>query len=649
VNQNEQRGAIFETREDAGKGKSGVVKYWMEQINLSDKVEADWRKGAKSVIELYRSEKRRKSQFNILRSNINTLRPACYNSLPVPDIRRRWQTSGPVVKQAADALERTLSRNLDDGDFDDTMLASVQDYLLVGRGVARVRYAPVVSEVGGAEQVVDERVSLDCVNWEDFRRGPAKVWKRVPWIAFHHTMTRDELVEKFGDVGNKVELDVSQSVKDKADNEPVPDAMKRGRVWEIWDKDAREVVFVAPTHKDAPLKTISDPLRLEGFFPCPPPLYSNVDTTSLVPVPDYESYRDQAEELNRVTERITSLVKVLKWRGVYDASINEVGRLENAEDGEMIASSNVLALMQAGGLEGAIWLMPVERLIEIIRELYRSRAELIQTIYEITGISDILRGATNPNETLGAQQIKAQFGSNKLQERQRDVQNFARDAMRLLAELISEHFSPQTISQSADMMDIAPQALDLLRSDQFRGWRIDIETDSTIQADMSRTQQNIGEFIQGLAAFMQAIGPGVQSGDMPKDVAADMLAAFAKVFKLPKQAEDALERLGEQAKQQQDQPQQPSPQQQAEAQRAQLEAQKTQMEAQKLQVDAQAEAQRMQLDAEAAAAEHQLKLQEIARRQQEAEAKHEVTMMELALKAREVKMREAMPKKEIMQ
>ena len=634
----DERGGIFETKEDAGEGNPGLVKFWLEQIRLADKEEEDWRKNANDIVKLYRTETRKKSSFNILRSNINTLRPAIYNSQPVPDIRRRWNSSGELPKLASDALERTISQNFDDPgddgeDYDDAILGTVQDYLLVGRGVGRLRYEPVLSAGPEGEQVVDEQVSFEYVEWASFRRGPAKVWKKVPWIAFHHTMTRDELVEKFGEKGNEVNLDVSvsQEKRDKDDNQP-PDVMKRGRVWEVWDKDTRKVLFIAPTYSKEPLNVVDDPLRLQGFYPIPRPLYSNVDTTSLVPVPDYESYREQAEELNRVTERINKLIQVLKWRGVYDSTLGEIGRLEQSDDGELLASDNVLAVMQAGGLEGAIWMMPVERLIQIVRELYRSRSETIQVIYEITGISDILRGSTDPNETLGAQQIKAQFGTNKLQERQRAVQKYARNIIRMMAELVAEHFQPQSIIQAADMQELVqvPQVFQLLQSDQLRGWRIDIETDSTIQADMSRAQQNIGDYIQGMASFTQAFGPGVEAGVIPLDVAVDMLTAFSRVFKLGKGAEDALDRWSQQAKQAgqqgqqgQAEPQGPPPEQQAVAMKAQSEVQRT------------------QLDAQTAQAEHQLKMQELQWRQQEGAAKHELAMTELAAKREQVVIEQA--------
>ena len=38
------------------------------------------------------------------------------------------------------------------------------------------------------------------------------------------------------------------------------------------------------------------------------------------------------------------------------------------------------------------------------------RAEKIALIQQVTGWSDIMRGQSNPNETLGAQKLKTRFG-----------------------------------------------------------------------------------------------------------------------------------------------------------------------------------------------------------------------------------------------
>lgn len=119
----------------------------------------------------------------------------------------------------------------------------------------------------------------------------------------------------------------------------------------------------------------------------------------------------------------------------------------------------------------------------------------------------------------------------------------------------------------------------LLRSDQLRDYRIDIETDSTIKADLGRQQETISQFIGGTAQFIQAWGPAVQTGIVPPDAVMDLYGSFASVFGLQKRAEDALERISahaskvaqQQAMQQQQGNQEAEKEAQAAAQQAQIE------------------------------------------------------------------------------
>jgi hypothetical protein len=284
------------------------------------------------------------------------------------------------------------------------------------------------------------------------------------------------------------------------------------------------------------------------------------------------------------------------------------------------------------------------------------REALKATIYEITGLSDIVRGASVASETAAAQQIKAQFGSIRIQDRQAEVQRMARDAVRLMAELIGEKFEPETLglmtgvdlpqaqqkmmAQQAAMMaqqagqPVPPEieqvlsvpswdeVLQVLRSDAMRGYRVDIETDSTVQADVARLKTNAAEFVQGFGGFIQAVGPAVQAGAMPMDVVADLLTAFARNFKLGRQAEDALERMGKIAAQ-------PAPQQdQGAAAEAQAEQQRVAMEMQVKQAEVQAKAQldqeKLALEAQRMAMEAQIKEREIAVREAEVALKAQV-------------------------
>jgi hypothetical protein len=627
----------YEDREDAGKDDAGLARLWLDSVALARKNEEDWRKAAGEARDRYRgdSKSNQGKKFNILFANTQITLPAIYNSTPIPDVRRRFGDADPAGKIAAQVLERSLSYSFDAYDFGGSMRSVVFDSVLAGRGLLRVRYEPSFEEEqeGAAEEyalaaprLVFQKVCVEHVDWHDFIIGPGRKWEEVPWIGFEHRLTRDELKDRFGDIGATMPLDIVTDDARARNSDPrdVPDVFKRGTVYEIWDKEDREVLFIAPSLPSKILNRVDDPLGLQEFWPIPRPIYDMVDSSSLVPIVPYSQYKDQAEELDHVTRRIDKLVEQCRYRGLRAADIAEFESLARAKDGEFIAVENAMQFAERG-LDKAIWPVPLETLVSVIIQLMQHREALKATIYEITGLSDIVRGSSAANETATAQQIKAQFGSIRIQDRQAEVQRLARDAVRLMAELIGEKFEPETLglmtgidlpqaqqkmmAQQAAMMaqqsgqPVPPEieqlltvpswddVMQVLRSDAMRGYRVDIETDSTVQADVARLKTNAAEFVQGFGGFITAVGPAVQAGVMPMDVVADLLTAFARNFKLGRQAEDALERLGKMAAQPAQGADQAAQQQAADAQAAQAEQQRVAMEMQFKQAEAQGKAQ----------------------------------------------------------
>jgi len=632
-------GAVFDTRADAGQGDAGLVKLWLEAIALADNTEEDWRKRASAAIDIYRdTEKDRKAKrFNILHTNTETLAPALYNSTPIPDVRPRYMAGNPVDKAVAQVLERSLSFSIDTYDFDAVMHAAVKDRLLPGRAVSRVRYEPKFAEDG---TVAYEAVTCEPVEWADFRIGPARVWSKTPWIAFRHYLTREQVVALNQKIGATIPLDsaVDGAKKDDDDNR-APDVFKRLQVWEIWDKEAREVLFIAPSYKQAPLKRDADPLQLEGFFPIPRPMLAIETPDTQTPIELYRIYKDQAEELDLVTRRITALTAVMKARGIYAAPMSGAfSQLESAKDGDFVPADNVEQFMQ-GGLDNAVWQWPIETVSAVLERLYLARDQIKATIFEITGVADVMRGQTDANETLGAQQLKAQWGSLRLQRQQGDVQRYARDLLRLKAEIIATKFSAQTLSMISGIQ-VTPEMEQVLRSDLMRAYRIDIETDSTIQADVQKAQQQSAQITQGLGTFFQSIAPAVQSGAMPMPVAVKLLMGLVKPFKMGKQTEDALDQWeqevtakAEQAAQQP--PQEPPPD--PAVVKAQMDMQAKQAE---LQQAGQIESQRLQIDAQDRAAKAQIEQQRLALEAQFKERQLAIEEARIALENRKCEMSE---------
>lgn len=643
----------YEDIEKEQSSDSGRVRVWLAAIEASSNEEKEWRKQADQAVKIYRADdsEKKNNHFNILHSNTETILPAIYNSTPVPDIRRRFNDPGQPAKDVADILQRSISHSLDAYDFDATVRAVLWDGYIAGRGVSRVRYVPYLqpgtdpsmasegeapepADIEGIEQpepgevIAHEEVVCEYVPWKHFRRAPGFTWADVDWIAFEHFLSKAQLESLAEGKADKVSLDCSVEKDGDSEKSGVPksEISARARVWEIWDKAKGKVLFVAPSYMDEPLREEDDPLGLEGFFPIPRPLQPLDTPGTLVPVCPYRAYSDLAEELNEITVRIQKLTKSLRVRGIYASSAQDIQAILDADDNQLVPAQGLEAFMDAGGLEKAIAWWPIEPAVKALAQLYQQREQVKQSIYEITGISDIVRGASTASETATAQQIKSQWGSLRIQRLQADVARYARDIFRMKAEIIATRFQPQTIAAMTGIQ-LTPETEQLLRSDVLRGYKIDIESDSTIRADLTRNQQSMTEFVMGTAGYIQAIGPAIQAGILPANLAVEIFSAFSRNFRLGKQVEDALEQAGEAARQEAQQPQQPKPDP------AMIEAQNKQQLAQAdMQMKAQVEAQKLQLEQMKAEKGHEL---EVAKMQQEFQLKQAQAAADYELKAQQ--------------
>jgi hypothetical protein len=657
----------YETPADAGKGDAGLVRLWLNAIDLADESEKEWRKRSVEVTKRYRNERKEESQkrgFPILYANTETTIPAILNSAPTPDVRRRYgdgDDDGTPARKAAQVLERGLSFCSDEYDFFDVLKDAVKDRALVGRGVTRVRYEPMKNKAGDA--VVYHKLWSEHVPWDGLRVGPARRWSGVPWIAFPQLLTRDQYKLLNPKIGASIPLDYMLDGSKVTDRErPVPEVFKRGLCWEIWDKNAREVLWIAPAYPDGPVARPGDPLGLQNFYPIPRPMYAIETTDTLVPVEPFRIYKDQADELDKVSARIMTLTDACKVRGIYNTALSDAfDAMKANEDGEYAPSANAMQFA-ADGLDNAIWSWPLETIVATLKQLYENRDQIKQVIFELTGIADIMRGSTEAQETKGAQQLKTQWGTLRIQPAQQDVQRYARDLYRIKAELFGEKFDPQTMSMITGI-DCNPQPVQgpdgqpvidpqtgqpqmqpnpipaLLKSDQLRSYRIDIETDSTIRGDVAQAQEQIGTFIKGTAEFWSVMGPLVQEGAMPKPTAIDMFAGFARQFKLGKSAEDSLDKWQQAAR---EEAKQPKPEQvDPEVQKMQMEAQLKQQELSANMQAKQAELQLKEQEMQAKLAFEQQKMQlEMQKHQQQMEmdqAKHGADMQ---MKGQELEMRE---------
>jgi hypothetical protein len=616
--------------------------YWHDQIEAAQKVFEKWEKRGHKIIKRYRDERDAvempRVRYNILWSNIQVLFPALYGRQAKPEVSRRYMDQDPVGRLASTMLERVMEyETLQFGDFDQAMRGVVEDRLLPGRGTAWIRYEPVIvneqpemgegmmeepgeAQIYNTQEEPTERIDaahspIDYVYWTDFLHSPARTWDEVWWVARAVYMTKDEGIERFGDVFKNVGLDSSNTDMDAKNPMTAKNTYdKKAKVFEIWNKRTGKVCWIAKGYPQA-LDERDDPLELEEFFPCPRPLMATTTTGTMIPVPDYCEYEDQAQELDNLTQRIFLLTKACKAVGVFNAEFKELGRLfTEGVDNKLFPVTAWAAMSEKGGLKGAIDMMDTSTIIVTLRELYAAREQVKQAIYEIMGISDILRGASKAQETLGAQQLKANFGSLRMRSSQGDVARFASDIFKLKAQVICKFYPPELIVQMSGVMDTPdgqnPQllqaAIQMLSNSTIRDFHIAVEADSLAQIDEQAEKQGAQEAIQAIGLFLREAIPMISQAPETLPMASEMLLFLVRRFRAGRGLESAVERamkaLEEKAAMAQQQQPGPDPEQ------LKIQAQ-NQTEQMKMQAQGQAEQMRMQADAQMAQMQAQIDIQ----------------------------------------
>jgi hypothetical protein len=457
--------ASAETTEEFGPPPAGTASRWKAEIEHFDNERERWRDRVERIEARYSDERNRQDderRFALLWANLEVLSPTLYAKSPKPEVGRRFQDRDPVGRVMATILERNLQVAIErgGGTFDRTMRAAVKDFLLGGQGVAWVRYEVSFGEVNdatGQPDVDDEAVVPDYVHWRDFGcTAGARVWDEVTAVWRRTFLCRDELNERFGEkLGKTVPLDRKQE-RDGGEDEQQETTFAKATIYEIWDKENRAITWVH-TGMDEPLDHKAYPEWMLSDFPCPPPLFGTLTNGTLTPVPDYVQYQDQAQELDDLTGRIAALTGALRLAGFVPGDM--AGDVQKALD--LAGEAQVIPVKSWAAFGGQklsdmiVWL-PIQDTVNTLTALQALREKVKADAYEVTGLSDILRGSTQASETATAQQIKARWGSIRVRTRQQDVQRFAADLLGRMAEAMAALFSPERLAEAANVQGLPP-------------------------------------------------------------------------------------------------------------------------------------------------------------------------------------------------
>jgi hypothetical protein len=571
--------------EDKEKTPAEWHRHWQKEMSAAQRRTRKYKKQGNNVVARYLDGRAGQqsdtttgnstaSRLNLFHKNVSTVMSMMYGQNPAIDVsREHHDPDDDIARIAAVLYTRMLDADVTSSgeDLSSVLKACLQDRLLPGMGIARVRYDfattittgmnPETLETIETEAIEYEEAPIDYIHWQDVEWGWGRTWKGIPWWGFRSYLTKDEAIERFGDrKANTLDYKnqtVDGDSKGTFGDPEQKDNVQKAEIWEIWNKEDRKVYWYSKDC-DLILDVREDPLKLDGFWPHPMPMTANLTTMLYLPKADFVLSQDLYNEIDILQTRIAIITAAVKVVGVYDKSAGDsAGRmLKEGNENDLIPVDNWAMFAEKGGLQGVIQWFPVQEIVTTLQVLDQVQKSKIEQLYEIVGMSDIMRGGSTDQYTSGGTQaIKAKMGSITIQALQDEFARFASDLEQLKAEVISKHFTPQSIVKQsnalylpeADKVFIGP-ALELMQSPDVK-WRVNIKPESISMIDYAQMKSERTEFLMGMAQFMQSAAPLVQTvpGSLP--ILLEMLKWSMSGFKGADYLEGTMDQAIEMAKQ----------------------------------------------------------------------------------------------------
>ena len=419
----------------------------LAKIKKAERVLNAWQGFCDSIDDVYSGRENDSEiwidpDYDLFWSSMEIMKPATYCYPPLPVVSPQFKDRRKLQNTTADFLERSVRSAFDRGGIDESMLCTRDDLIFYNRGQMWVTYE--TDERGGGQ-----RVCIDHLDRKDFLHPPARKWSEVPWAARRAWMWPKDARKRFRKASGDAYRDAKRSTGQGEDKE------NQGKigVWEFWDKEQNRVYWAA--EGVSVLLDEGDPhLKLRGFFPCPKPAFGTLRPRTLIPVPDYSRYSGHFAKINSLTRRIYDLLDMVRMKGLIPAG-GDIGNaveqvMKDDDNSSMLIPVPAASLIQGGAANFVQWL-PLEQIAAAITGLIEARGQLFEDFYQLSGISDIMRGATEAEETLGAQRLKSQYGSVRVKEKIDELQRIARDVTQISAEIMADNFSKETLLEMSQM------------------------------------------------------------------------------------------------------------------------------------------------------------------------------------------------------
>lgn len=430
---------------------------------------------------------------------------------------------------------------------------------------------------GQKVEIENEEIYFEAGLYPDLLVDPkVHKWNKANELAFRYEYSYREFKEKFG-----------KGAFDKivqGDRQDHKDGKKPIIVYEYWNKFLRECRWLAENSEDFfqpkeiealypdDLEEVeydnSDLYGLSGFFPCVEPLIINQSTKQFWPTPEYFQVSDIIEDIHSIVGRMIQLTKAIRVRFLFDSSVTQLASLigENWAQGEGtgmgIPDLETTLMNNKGSLSSLVAYFPVDELIQGLNNMYTAFEQRLNMFYQITGISDLIRGQTNPDsdKTYGERQMEGKFALNRIEPYQYKIQEWIKNNYELMMEMglkmfsdktIDEYVTPQTLDEEDKQRYVA--ALELLKSNKRRRFRVDFETNSTVSINEQWRRQQAIETANIISKMQEAVAKTAQ--EMP-ELAESQLKIMQHVIgeltdgklffdEITKSIEDTIERVAQ--------------------------------------------------------------------------------------------------------
>lgn len=608
-----------------------------------------------------------------------------------------------IAKLAAIAHEDLAEYMMKSCDFDDTQYSTRDNFLIAARGTNRVvlessfkdkvvkeYYAPQqippqpgqppspqpqyqwVNNVGEVLQTPEqlaqlqqddqgyyinktleelERACIDLVSvhTEDILHNPdARKWREMKWVAFRNRMTRQDVRKRF-DKEAKTFSDKLVYLDDAKDENREAKERSEGTtsIWEMWCLDTKSVYWIDENYKEDFLDSKPDPYKLARFFPCSPFIVGTCGPDSLYPVPDFIQMKSLINQMHAMADRFRRLLKASKVVGLADGSVPELQAIEDAGDAVILIVQKFQELIVGkGGLENLVQFFPTDKLMAAATNLANAINLYETKCNEFYGTPDILRGSSDPTETAAAQQLKGQYTSLRFSFYQKEFQRLVRDDIEMMCDLALKIFPADKLREimgvrfwKAEDQALWPQVLTLLKDDQDRKIRINIETDSTITMNQNFEAEKRNYLAKTVFEGLSAVAKASGENEAFMVPTLQVLMLVVQGLKKGKEVEDSLRQMI--AKLTAPKPQGPPPRD-YEGEKIDLDKQELAYKQQALAIEQQQkgdktaiEAEKARLQAENDSLKHELKAVELANQQEIALKDHELEQTKVILSERE--------------